>query len=52
MATNIFQDATKSIPKSDSQINRVDFTKSEIGARPSHLPKSVKNGNTISHVGK
>ena len=51
MAVNIFQDSTKSIPKSDSQIVRVGMEQSDIGGRKSHLPGQQKSDSmTISHV--
>jgi hypothetical protein len=34
---NIFQNPTKSIPKSDAQIVRVDMEQLDIGGRKSHL---------------
>jgi len=37
MATNIFQDPTKSIPKRDEQIVRIDFSKQDM-ARPPMAP--------------
>jgi len=40
---DIFRDPTKSIPKSDPQIIRVDMEEEQIGGRKSHLPKSEKN---------
>jgi hypothetical protein len=51
MATNIWQDNTKTVPKSSTEILRVDMHHSEIGARASHLPKGAgKNTNSIKHV--
>lgn len=48
---NIFQDPTKSVPKSDPQIVRVDMEQQDIGGRKSHLPASQKNGDlSIQHV--
>ena len=48
---NIFQDPTKSVPKSDEQIVRVDMEQSDIGGRKSHLPSASKSSDmTISHV--
>ena len=48
---NIFQDNTKSIPKSDAQIVRVNMEELEIGGRKSHLPGQEKSGAmTLSHV--
>lgn len=52
MAKNIFHDGTSSIPKSDSRIERIDFDKSDLGARKSAMPKDTVNSNTIKHVGK
>ena len=51
--TNIFHDPTKRIPENDPRIVRVEFDKSDIGARKSHLPKAseVKATNmSIDHV--
>lgn len=51
MATNIFQDSTKRVPKSDSQIVRVNMEEQEIGGRKSSLPAGQKAGDmSISHV--
>lgn len=50
MATNIFQEPAKTIPKQDSQIVRVPFDTQEIGGRKDHLPGQAKNDMTISHV--
>ncbi len=51
MAMNIFMDPTKSIPKSDSQIVRVDMEQDDIGGRKSHLPAQSKSSDmAISHV--
>lgn len=51
MATNIFQDPTKSVPKSDEQIVRVGMKESEIGGRTSHVPSNIKSDKLgISHV--
>ena len=47
---NIFSNPTKSMPKSDDQIVRVDLDKSDIGGRKSHLPGQMKNDASISHV--
>lgn len=52
MATNPFSNPTKKIPMSDAQVSRVDFSKSDLGARKSHISGvAPKNGNTIKHVG-
>ena len=49
---NIFQDSTKSVPKSDEQIVRVNMEEIEIGGRKSHLPAQAKSGVLgVSHVG-
>lgn len=51
MMANIFQDRTKSVPKSDEQIVRVDMEQLDIGGRKSHLPAQDKSSDmTISHV--
>jgi hypothetical protein len=51
MAQNIFQDPTRSIPKSDEQIVRVDMEQLDIGGRKSHLPGQDKSSDmSISHV--
>lgn len=48
---SIFQDPTKSLPKKDSQIVRVDFEESEIAGRKDHMPSSDKSSDmAISHV--
>lgn len=48
---NIFQDGTKSIPRSDSRVERIAFDKSDIGARKSHISGvAPKNTNIIKHV--
>ncbi len=51
MAFNIFQDPTKSVPKSDEQIVRVDMEQLDIGGRKSHLPAASRSDSmSISHV--
>lgn len=51
MATNIFQNPSKSVPESDEQIVRIDMTKSDIGGRKSHLPASMKSEKMgLQHV--
>ena len=50
---SIFQDNTKSIPMDgDSRVNRIEFGKSDIGARKSHTGRigSLKNDMSIQHV--
>jgi hypothetical protein len=50
-SVNIFQNNTKTLPKSDDQIIRVDMEQIDIGGRKSHLPSQDKSGSlTISHV--
>ncbi len=52
MATNLFQNSTKSIPTSDAQIVRVDMEQMDIGGRKSHLPGQQKSTKmTVEHVG-
>ena len=49
---DIFENRTKTLPKSDPQIVRVDMEQSDIGGRKSHLPGQEKSDKlTISHVG-
>lgn len=51
MAQNIFQDSTKSVPKSDAQIVRVDMEQQDIGGRKSSLPSQQKSPDlSIEHV--
>ena len=51
MATDIFQNPVKSMPKSDEQIVRIDMDKSDIGGRKSQLPNQMKSGElSINHV--
>lgn len=48
---DIFKNSTKTLPKSDDQIIRVDMEQIDIGGRKSHLPSQEKSGSlTISHV--
>lgn len=48
---NIFQDPTKSLPKSDSQIVRVSMQENEVAGRKDHMPRGGKSmTNSISHV--
>ena len=50
---NIWQDSTKTIPKSDKNIHRIEFDKEDIGARKSHISGiNPKNSNSIEHIGK
>lgn len=51
MANNIFQNDTKRVPKSDSQIVRVDMEQLDIGGRKSHLPNQSKSEEmSVRHV--
>lgn len=48
---DIFQNKTKTIPKSDNRVVRVPFDHSEIGARKSHISGiAPKNENVIRHT--
>ena len=48
---NIFQDPTKTVPKSDEQIVRVDMEQLDIGGRKSHLPAGQTSPDmAIVHV--
>lgn len=48
---DLFQNSTKTLPKSDDQIIRIDMDKSDIGGRKSHLPSQEKNSElSIAHV--
>ena len=51
MAINLFENSTKTLPKSDDQIVRVDMEQIDIGGRKSHLPSQDKSSVLpISHV--
>jgi hypothetical protein len=52
MATDIFHEPKKEIPKNDGRIVRVDFDQVELGARKSHLARIPKNRNeyTVKHI--
>lgn len=47
---NIFQDKTKSVPKSSSNIVRVTMTESEIAGRKDHMPKADSSLANVEHV--
>jgi len=50
-SVNIFQNNTKTLPKSDDQIIRVNMEQIDIGGRKSHLPSQDKEGSlALSHV--
>ena len=51
MAKDIFHEGRTTIPKSDPQVSRIDFDKSDLGARKSHISGiAPKNSNTIKHT--
>lgn len=53
MAVDVFHDKTSSIPKGgDSRVERIDFDKSDIGARKAHLSAAYKTKSSyaIKHV--
>lgn len=37
--------------ESDPMMKRVKTSHNDIGARPSGMPKDIRNGNSIEHVG-
>lgn len=48
---NIFRNDTKTVPKSDPQIVRVDMEQADIGGRKSALPNQEKSSAmTVEHV--
>jgi len=48
---DLFHDSTKSVPRGDARVVRVDFDHEEIGARRSHIKGiSPKNSYSIRHV--
>ena len=48
---NIFQNPSKSLPKGDDQIVRIDMDQADIGSRKSLLPaKGMSEKMTLSHV--
>ena len=50
MAT-IFSDNTRSLPKRDEQIVRVEMEQQDLGGRKAHLPPNPKSGVLgIQHV--
>jgi hypothetical protein len=51
MATDIFQNGTKSLPKSDPQIVRIGMKQNEIAGRTDHVPTPTMGGGmAIQHV--
>jgi hypothetical protein len=52
MSTNVFKETRSNIPQNDPKISRIEFDKSDIGARKSHTKGlAAKNSYTIQHVG-
>jgi len=48
---DIFRNTTKSVPKKDGQIVRVNMEEYEISGRKSHLPAQLKSDPlTVEHV--
>lgn len=51
MPTNIFQNATKTMPKQDDQIVRVSMKENEIAGRTDHLPTDEKSSEmALKHI--
>jgi hypothetical protein len=50
--TNVFQDSTTKLPKSDGQIEKIDFTQSQLAGRKDHIPTPMATGGStaIRHV--
>jgi len=49
--SDIFQEGRKTIPRSDPRVVRIEFDKSDLGARKSHTAGlAPKNDFTIVHV--
>ncbi len=47
----MFGNLPTAIPKSSNQVERVDLTQSDMGARAAHVPKLAKNPrNAVRHV--
>lgn len=50
MATDVFQDKSKSVPrKTPANIKRIDFDVSEIGSRKAHLA-TINGGSSNSPI--
>lgn len=47
---DIFRNPTKSVPKKDEQIIRVDFEQSEIAGRKDNMPKATPTQMQVKHV--
>jgi len=52
MATDIFHEPTRTVPKSDPRIVSQAFDEQQMGARKSAMPKIPKNSLVIRHVEK
>jgi hypothetical protein len=52
MATDIFHDPTKSVPRNDPRIISQAFDEQQMGGRKSAVPRIPKNNLTIKHVEK
>ncbi len=51
MADKIFGNLPTAIPKNSANVERVDLSQADMGARASHLPKLQKNPkNAVQHV--
>ena len=51
MADTIFKSLPTAVPKSSSEVERVDLTQADMGARKSHIPTLEKNPkNAVRHV--
>lgn len=49
--SDIFQESRRTVPRSDARVVRVDFDKSDLGARKSHTSGlAPKNDYSIQHV--
>lgn len=51
MAQQQFLPYVTSAEIEDSYMKRVSVTNAEIGSRPSNMPESMRNSNSIEHVG-
>ena len=47
---NIFQDPTKSVPKSSTNIVRVSMTQDEISGRKDHMPAADESPASVEHI--
>jgi hypothetical protein len=47
---DIFQNSTKSVPKSSANIVRVPMTQNDIAGRKDHLPKADESEASVVHV--